>query len=131
MKITRIALVTALIVLSIFANFVVIRYGAKYVIEADFYGKLSAAYDVAGRKGLDNELGKMISGRAGKRQALLAEDFRDNLAGIADVEAFIDRSLEQDKRMVRLLQNLRFWAFTLIVLLLIAKILLGRKPKRE
>jgi hypothetical protein len=73
----------------------------------------------------------MISGRAGKRQALLAEDFRDNLAGIADVEAFIDRSLEQDKRMVRLLQNLRFWAFTLIVLLLIAKILLGRKPKRE
>lgn len=120
-----------MVILAIFANFIVIRRARHYLIEVNFYSKLSAAYDIGGKNGLERELAKIKAKAAGKQEAFLTTEFEQKLPNIKDPEAFIDQALDRDKKAIRFLQNLRTYAFILILTILILRIWLDFKLRRR
>jgi hypothetical protein len=121
--IIRITITVTLILLTIFANFIAIKRMAYYAIRANFYDKLSVAYDIGGINGLRSEFAKIKAhGKLRHELAVIAE-FEKRLDSLKDPEDFIDNALAENKKQIMLLKNLRSIAITLILIIFILRII--------
>jgi hypothetical protein len=126
--IIRITATAILILLAIFANFVAIRRMSRYAIEANFYDKLSVAYDIGGLNGLKKELARIKAREGLRHEVETAADFEKKLSNLKDPKTFIDNALSEDKKNIILLRNLRIYAFALILLIVILRIFCKPRP---
>ncbi len=126
----RIIIAITVISLAIFANFIAIRYIGRYAIEANFYDKLSVAYDIGGVKGLERELAKMEVQSGERRQFALAESFQKKLPGLKEPEVFVDNALSEKKGKSILLYNRRVIALALVSVVFLFRVFVLRRLAR-
>lgn len=106
-RIIKIAVTLVLLCCMLFANFFTVRTMLRYGVKAYFYDKLLVAYTVGGAKGLKLELEKIPVTDKLPLESKLAKDFAVRLPTLTDPEAFLRDKVEQSKKMVYFIRNLR------------------------
>jgi len=105
-----------LLVCMLFANLFAVRAILRYGVEVYFYDKLQVALNVAGVKGLDEELGKIRATEKLPRVLKLTAEFDARRNSIPDLDRFLEDKIEQGKKKVEIVRNLRTLAIILITL---------------
>ena len=119
--ILKVVLTITLIILATYANFVTIRRMAVYAIEVDFYNKLSVAYDLGGVEGINSELFKIESRTKLRHELKIAAEFKNKLGSLREPKDFIESSISEANKKIKLLSNLRRIALALILVILVLK----------
>lgn len=114
----------------IFANFYAVRVMLRCGVNVYFYDKLLVAYNIAGDKGLEEELAKVRATEKMPRVLKLAAEFDARRSSLADPEGYLQGKVDQNKKMVNLVRNLRSLAIILITLAFCWQ-LLGRWLERR
>lgn len=129
--ILRITVTIIMIFLAIFANIIVLRRIGSYVVEVNFYDKLSVAYDIGGAGGLRSELARIKTHDKLKRESALAAEFEKRLANLKEPEAFIDNALAENRKKIKFLISLRNAAMMLILAVFILRAVVDLKLRRN
>lgn len=111
--IIKITITAALALFTIYANFIAIKRMAYYAIRANFYDKLSVAYDIGGIDGLKYELVKIRTRGKLRYEPAAAAELEKRLGALKDPEGFIDNALSENKKKIMLFRNLRSAAIAL------------------
>lgn len=119
-----------LLFLMLYANFYTIRKMERYAVEAFFYQRLSAAYDIGQADGLHRELAKISADAGAPGQAALAREFAGKLGSIKNPELYIENALQQKKTILGHLKNYRQIAIVLLLVLVLLRIFLNRRKNR-
>jgi len=107
------------------ANFLTVRVMLRYGVDAYFYDKLLVAYDIGGKGGLKEELGKIpVTGKS-SRESVLAKDFNSRFAGLGNPELFLSQKVQESKQKIILMRNLRNAAVGVIFILFIWQLIVG------
>ena len=109
----------------LFANIYAIRRLGYYAVELFFYDKLSVAYQVGGRSGLNNELDRILSQTDMPRQLALAKTFKKDLPNIEEPVKFLNNSIQEKKNEINLFRALRNGAFICILVLVLLRLALN------
>jgi len=124
----RIIITALLIILAVYVNIIALRRISHYALEVYFYDKLSVAYDIGGRKGLEKEIARIKTTEKQRLVAKMAEELEGKISLIPDPAPFIDNSLSAGKNRIRALRSLRIIAILLIMGILLLRFLVNRKP---
>jgi len=120
-----------LLFLMVYANFYTINKMERYAVEAFFYQRLSAAYDVGQVSGLRQELAKILEDSKAPVQAALARGLAPKLESMPTPEPYIRSALAQKKAKLVRLKTFRQIAIVLLLLLVVLRIFLNRIPGRR
>lgn len=120
----------SLIVLALYANLIAINRLRHYAVQVDFYNKLSVAYDIGGRKGVENTLVKIRAHDEWRREQVLADEFEPDFYRLKDPEQYIDGILYKLNQKIRFISNLRILAIIFIFMIVILRILPRNKLLR-
>ncbi|MCX5711022.1 MAG: hypothetical protein NT060_03555 [Candidatus Omnitrophica bacterium] len=115
-QIIRFLVMLFLLACMLFANFFAVRAMLRYGVEVYFYDKLQVALSIAGVKGMDEELAKIRSTEKLPRVIKLTAEFDAQRNSIADLDKFLHDRVEQSKKKVEAVRNLRSLAIILIAL---------------
>jgi len=127
----RVILTIAIAVLMIYANFIVVNRAGRYAVEADFYNKLSVAYNLKGEEGVREVIKETLERGKPKRQLAAAKETEKELLLIKDLKGYIEKSINDRTNHIFLLINLRRSAFVLILIFVILKFFIGFKNSRK
>lgn len=116
-QIIKLALTLVFLVCVLFANFYAVRRMMRLGLEVYFYDKLLVAYNIGGRKGLEEEIEKIRAADKMPRELVLAKDFEIRLKGLKDPAQFLSEKVEQNKRKVNRIRNLRTAAIILMFII--------------
>lgn len=119
------AIAVLLFLFFLFANIYAIRRLSYFAVELFFYDKLSVAYEVGGKAGLNNELDKILSQSDMPRQLALAKAFKENSANIEDPAKFLNKATEEKEKEINLFRALRNGAFICIIMLILLRLALN------
>ncbi|MEW5758249.1 MAG: hypothetical protein AB1755_02070 [Candidatus Omnitrophota bacterium] len=125
--------VVSLIFLScvLFANFYAVRKMLSLGTEVYFYDKLSVAYDIGKRAGLDEELKKILSQGKFPKEIVIAKNFEVKLKTLKDPYSFINSEVDKKKDQIKLIRNLRTWALAIIIFIFGWRTISSFKKKPE
>jgi len=115
-KIIKFLIMLFLLACMLFANLFAVRAMLRYGVEVYFYDKLQVALNVAGVKGLDEELAKIRSTEKMPRVLKLTAEFEALRNSVPDLDKFLEDKIEQNKKKVEAVRNLRTLAIILITL---------------
>lgn len=116
-RIIRLAVLLVFFTCMLFANFYAVRKIMRLGLEMYFYDKLLVAYNIGGAKGLTEELDKIRSDDKMPRELPLAKDFEGRIKILKDPAQFLSDKVEQNRRKVNLIRNLRTAAIALMIII--------------
>ncbi|MCX5709967.1 MAG: hypothetical protein NT088_04480 [Candidatus Omnitrophica bacterium] len=115
-RIIKFLIMLFLLACMLFANLFAVRAMLRYGVEVYFYDKLQVALNIAGVKGLDEELAKIRATEKLPRVLKLTAEFDAQRNSIPDLDKFLENKVEQGKKKVETVRNLRSLAIILITL---------------
>ena len=116
-RIIRFIVMLAFLVCMLFANFIAVRKIMSYGVEVYFYDKLLVAYNIGAEKGMREEFALIRSSDRMPRELGLIKDFQARIGGLKDPAVFLSDKVEQGKKKVNLIRNLRSAAIALMIIL--------------
>jgi len=130
-KIVSVTITALLVILAVFANFVSIRMGTRYIIELDFYDKLSAAYEFGGTGAINKKLAEIEASSKWSQELKIAADFHKKLEGLKEPSAYFDKVISEATNKITLFRFLRIASFVLIFIILILRFLIEAKARKK
>jgi hypothetical protein len=99
-------------------------------VEVDFYNKLSVAYDIGGVEGVKSTLYKIKTHDKVRHELLVAAEFEKRLETFKDPEIYIDKTIAEKSKEIRLLLNLRKVVIILILGILVLRVFINARQRR-
>lgn len=124
-RIIKIALTLIFLCCMFFANFFALRLILRYGVDAYFYDKLLVAYTIGGAKGLKLELDKISITDKSSRESMLANNFVTKLETLVNPKAFLQDKVQENKKMIFFIRNLRSAAIVIMLILFTCKLFLN------
>jgi len=127
----RAAITVLLLLLFLFANIYAIRQMMRLGRELFFYDKMLVAYQVGGLPGVEDELERVLSQNEAPREMALARAFKQDKDNLESTNKFLTQATENLKKKITLFRNLRNLAFGLIIVVLILRLALNLRIKKN
>lgn len=94
----------------------------RYGVELNFYDKLSVAYDIGAKHGMEQELKKMLASNRFPKELVLAKAFESQLKNLKDPASYVDEQVKQNTNKISFIRNLRIAAIIIMFFLFIFRI---------
>ena len=130
-RIIKIALTAIFLCCMLFANFFALRLILRYGVDTYFYDKLLVAYTIGGTNGLKLELDKISITDKSLRESMLAKNFATKLETLVNPKAFLQDKVQENKKMIFFIRNLRSVAIIIILILFTCKLFLDYNARSK
>jgi len=128
-RVIKITIMLVFLCCMLFANFFAVRMILSYGVDTYFFDKLLVAYTVGGTKGLKMELNKIQITDKLRRESMLVKDFSTKLETLADPEAYLTDKVQESKKRIFFVRNLRSVAILIMFILFSWRIIINYRSK--